>query len=244
MRETDPLLAPTRLLDFEVSAMVRLIEGRGWEKLPRHERIGTVYHFVRNEIAFGYNRADDITASELLGDGYGQCNTMGTLLTALPRGTDMRCRLHGFTIHKAPQRGAVPELGYSIAPAEILHSWVEAEDGRVNLESFILDAPFLGALQQTFPGTDCLNAPPIGWTCSYTDSEKSGIAPNFGTLDTPGAFYSGHRQKFGRLHDWLYRLPIRHWINACVRAIRAGRVPRVPGPNLPNHRHDEVSNAT
>jgi hypothetical protein len=255
MRETDPLLAPTRLLDFEVPAVARLIEDRGWGELPRHERIGAVYDFVRNEIAFGYNRADDIPASEVLGDGYGQCNTKGTLLMALLRGVGVRCRLHGFTIHKALQRGVVPELVYPIAPAEILHSWVEveAESGWINLEGFILDAPFLGALQQAFPGTEslcgygagteCLNAPPVGWTGSDTYIQKTGIARNFGTFDTPDAFYSEHHQEFGRLRDWLYRHLIRHWMNARVRAIRAGRVPRVPGLNPPNHRHNEASRA-
>jgi hypothetical protein len=174
---------------------------------------------------------------------------------ALLRGVGVRCRLHGFTIHKALQRGVVPELVYPIAPAEILHSWVEveAESGWINLEGFILDAPFLGALQQAFPGTEslcgygagteCLNAPPVGWTGSDTYIQKTGIARNFGTFDTPDAFYSEHHQEFGRLRDWLYRHLIRHWMNARVRAIRAGRVPRVPGLNPPNHRHNEASRA-
>lgn len=144
--------------------------------MPLHDRIGAIYDFVRNEIDFGYNRADDIPASEVLDDRYGQCNTKGTLLMALLRAVGVRCRLHGFTIHKALQRGVVPELIYPIAPAEILHSWIEVETeaGWVDLEGFILDTPFLLALQRSFPetrslcgygaGTDCLSAPPVGWT--------------------------------------------------------------------------------
>lgn len=256
MERTDPLLAPSPLLDFQKPAVATLVKDRGWGKLPRHDRIGAVYDFVRNEIAFGYNRSDDIPASEVLADGYGQCNTKGTLLMALLRATGVRCRLHGFTIHKALQRGVVPELVYPIAPAEILHSWVEveAEGGWINLEGFILDAPFLGALQQVFPGTeslcgygvgtDCLSAPPVGWIGSDTYIQKTGIARDYGSFDTPDAFYAMHHQQFGRLRDWLYRHLIRHWMNARVRAIRAGHVPRVPGLNLPNHRHDEVSRAT
>lgn len=73
---------------------------------------------------------------------------------ALLRGAGVRCRLHGFTIHKALQRGVVPELVYPAAPAEILHSWIEVETGTgIALEGFILDAPYLAALQRTFSDT-------------------------------------------------------------------------------------------
>ena len=40
----------------------------------------------------------------------------------LLRGVGIRCRLHGFAIHKALQRGVVPELVYPLAPPEILHT--------------------------------------------------------------------------------------------------------------------------
>ncbi|MGB0499059.1 MAG: transglutaminase-like domain-containing protein, partial [Rubricella sp.] len=95
------LLDATPLLDFPSDGIARLIEDRGWLRLSEHDRIGAAYDFVRNEILFGYNRADDIPASEVLADGYGQCNTKGTLLMALLRGLGLPCRLHGFSIHKA-----------------------------------------------------------------------------------------------------------------------------------------------
>ena len=176
MPAVDPLLTATRLLDFEAAPIADLVAGRGWQALGEHDRIGAVYDFVRNEIAFGYNRSDDIPASEVLADGYGQCNTKGTLVMALLRALGVRCRLHGFTIHKALQRGVVPELVYPVAPKEILHSWVEVEteNGWVDLEGFILDTPFLESLQREFgeteslcgygAGTGCLNAPPVEWT--------------------------------------------------------------------------------
>ena len=172
MQMTDPLLAPTKLLDFDAAPLAHLIETRGWRGLSEYDRIGAAYDFVRNEIAFGYNRADDIPASEVLSDGYGQCNTKGTLLMALLRGVGIRCRLHGFTIHKGLQRGVVPELVYPLAPQEILHSWVEIEfqDSWINLEGFILDDAFLKS-QTSFSNTDslrlgardCLGAPPVAW---------------------------------------------------------------------------------
>ncbi len=37
-------------------------------------------------------------------DGYGQCNTKGTLFMALFRSVDIPCRFHGFTIDKKLQK--------------------------------------------------------------------------------------------------------------------------------------------
>lgn len=256
MIQTSAQNAATRLLDYDTPQIAGLIRDRGWADLSRHAQIGATYDFVRNEIAFGYNRADDLRASEVLEDGYGQCNTKGTLFMALLRGLAIPCRLHGFTIHKALQRGVIPELIYPLAPAEILHSWVEVEteDGWVNLEGFILDAPFLQTLQQEFDGveslcgygagTGCLSAPPVEWTGSDTYIQKSGITRDLGPFDSPDEFYHKHHQKLGFLREWLYRHVIRHWMNARVRAIRKGNVPRWPRRSLPNHHHDEKTDTT
>ena len=53
----DRYLKATRMLDYEF------------------ERIKSIYGFVRDDILFGYNIDDDISASRVLSDGYGQCNT-------------------------------------------------------------------------------------------------------------------------------------------------------------------------
>ena len=252
MSPSTAVVASTQLLNFRHPSIAHLIADRGWTTFPILDRIGAVYDFVRNEIAFGYNRADDIPASEVLADGYGQCNTKGTLLMALLRGVGVRCRLHGFTIHKALQRGVVPEPVYPITPAEILHSWIEVETstGWIELEGFILDAPYLSALQRAFPGTprlcgygagtDDLHAPPVEWTGASTYIQKTGIARDFGTFDAPDDFYRTHRQELGLLRDWMYRRLVRHWMNARVRAIRAGRVPEF---GQPNHAHGDATHA-
>jgi hypothetical protein len=153
-------LQQTPLLDFASDPIRRLIEAEGWFQLPAFERIGAAYTFVRDRIAFGYNRDDNIPASAVLADGYGQCNTKGTLLMALLRALGVSCRLHGFTIHKALQRGVVPELVYGLVPDSVLHSWVEIyHDGRwTNLDGFILDRPFLSALQAKFPERAAISA--------------------------------------------------------------------------------------
>jgi transglutaminase-like putative cysteine protease len=148
------LLQPTALLDFTHPAIEAVVEERGWRQLPTFERIGAVYDFVRNEIAFGYNAGDELPASAVMADGIGQCNTKATLLIALMRAVGIACRFHGFTIDKPLQKGAITGLAYVLAPRRIIHSWVEvAFEGRwVNLEGFILDAPYLASLQRRFPG--------------------------------------------------------------------------------------------
>ncbi|GGL58586.1 hypothetical protein GCM10011392_11300 [Wenxinia marina] len=118
MSAPEPLLTETRLLDFNAPVIADLIASRGWADLEEEARAKAAYDFVRDEIAFGYNSGDAIPASAVLTDGYGQCNSKGTLLMALFRALNMRCRLHGFTIHKALQRGIVPKAVYTIAPAE------------------------------------------------------------------------------------------------------------------------------
>ncbi len=114
--DTEPrLLQPTRLLDFTHPAIDTLVERRGWRQLPAFERIGAVYDFVRNEIAFGYNASDELSASAVLADGVGQCNTKSTLLMALMRAVGIRCRYHGFTIDKPLQKGAITGIAYALA---------------------------------------------------------------------------------------------------------------------------------
>ena len=63
------LLQPTALLDFTHPAIEAVVQERGWRQLPTFERIGAVYDFVRNEIAFGYNAGDELPASAVMADG-------------------------------------------------------------------------------------------------------------------------------------------------------------------------------
>ena len=58
------LLRPTAILDYTHPRIEALIQSRGWRRLPTRERIAAIYDFVRNDIAFGYNLADDLPASQ------------------------------------------------------------------------------------------------------------------------------------------------------------------------------------
>ena len=236
--EMDKYLAPTALLDFEHPDIQALVEQRSWGELFLFDRIGAVYTFVRDEIEFGYNRADDIGASQVLRDGYGQCNTKAILLMALLRAVKVPTRFHGFTIEKSLQRGVVPELIYPITPDNIVHSWVEVYfDGKwLNLEGFILDRAYLDKLTASFPeaknfcgygaGTDDLQNPNVDWRGRDTYIQSTAINQDFGVFDNPDEFFSEHRQDFSWWKELLYSHGIRHWMNHRVQDIRCGKKAR------------------
>jgi hypothetical protein len=229
------LLRATALLDFQHPAIGKLIAARGWRDRPVHERIGAVYDFVRNEIAFGYNETDELPASRVLADGYGQCNTKGTLLMALLRATEVPCRIHGFTIDKALQKGAITGVAYWLAPRRIVHSWVEVWSGQrwVSLEGFILDSAYLASLQRRFPkatrfcgfgaATPNLTAPEVEWRGEDTFIQKEGIVDDFGVFDDPDAFYARHGSNLDGLKRWLFVHVVRHWMNRNVARIRGSQ---------------------
>lgn len=232
---TNQLLKATPLLDFEHVEIQALISHRKWAQLNQHDRIGAAYDFVRDEVAFGYNTSDDLAASAVLADGYGQCNTKSTLLMALLRALGVPCRLHGFTIDKALQKGAVTGWAYLLAPRNILHSWVEVQhEGRwINLEGFILDRPYLTALQQRFVshkgpflgygvGTSDLAAPAVDWRCDDTYIQRDGINQDFGVFDDPDGFYARYGANLSGPKRWVFQKMVRHMMNRNVDRIRRG----------------------
>ena len=229
------LTEPTELLDFKSPQIQQLIVERRWQALPEFERIGAIYDFVRNEIKFGYNQSDSLPASQVLADGFGQCNTKGILLMALLRANQIACRFHGFTIDKRLQKGAITGWAYVLAPASIIHSWVEIWfDGRwVNLEGFILDESYLIALQQTFPAakefcgfgaavTD-LRDPPVQWKGTDTYIQKEGINADFGIFNSPDDFYRKHGTNLSGVRKWVFESVVRAQMNRNVERIRLSK---------------------
>lgn len=81
---------------------------------------------------------------------------------ALLRGVGIPCRVHGFTIDKELQKGAMTGIVYKNAPENILHSWVEVYLDGVwyELEAFILDKQYLSQLQNA-------NSACTGAFCGY-----------------------------------------------------------------------------
>ena len=120
----DKYLRETRMVDFSNPAIQKLIQNMKWKEMGEFERIKAIYNYVRDDVLFGYNIDDGISASKVLADGYGQCNTKGTLFMALLRACNIPCRVHGFTIDKSLQKGAMTGFVYRNAPKSIFHSWI------------------------------------------------------------------------------------------------------------------------
>lgn len=229
-------LQATPLLDIGDPRITRLVDRQGWRRLPEADRIGAVYDFVRERIPFGYNTSDDLTASAVLTDGYGQCNTKTTLLMALLRASGVGCRLHGATIDKGLQHGVMVAPLYWFAPRSIIHTWAEIfTAGRwAGLEGVILDDGYLEGVrawtgQRAGPflgygvGTPDMQNPPVDWRGTDTRIQATGIDHDLGVFDDPDAFYREHGVNASGLRGWLYRTVMRTAMNRRVRAIRAAR---------------------
>ncbi|MDE5593402.1 MAG: transglutaminase-like domain-containing protein [Clostridiales bacterium] len=223
----------TKMLDFSHKSIQRLIISRDWLNLNEFDKIKSIYNFMRDEIKFGYNVSDKIPASKVLKDGYGQCNTKGTLFMALLRGVGIPCRVHGFTIDKELQKGAMTGIVYRNAPKNVFHSWVEVyyQDKWYNLEAFILDKDYLTKLQNKF--SDCTGSfcgygvavtdfqnPTIEWNANDTYIQSEGINQDFGVYDSPDELLKEHGQEMSKCKELTYRLIGRRLMNRNVKKIR------------------------
>lgn len=226
-------LKETKMLDYSSKNIQRLIQERNWNDIEVFERLKSIYNFVRDEILFGYNIDDNISASKVLEDGYGQCNTKGTLFMALLRACNIPCRVHGFTIDKELQKGAMTGIVYKNAPQNVFHSWVEVyfEDKWYELEAFILDMEYLRKLQRK--NSHCTGAfcgygvavkdfknPIIDFDRNNTYIQSEGINQDFGVYDSPDDLLKEHHQEMSVIKAFLYRNLGRHLMNWNVNKIR------------------------
>lgn len=226
-------LKETKMLDYSSKNIQRLIHERNWNDIEVFERLKSIYNFVRDEILFGYNIDDNISASKVLEDGYGQCNTKGTLFMALLRACNIPCRVHGFTIDKELQKGAMTGIVYKNAPQNVFHSWVEVyfEDKWYELEAFILDMEYLRKLQRK--NSHCTGAfcgygvavkdfknPIIDFDRNNTYIQSEGINQDFGVYDSPDDLLKEHHQEMSVIKAFLYRNLGRHLMNWNVNKIR------------------------
>ncbi len=226
-------LQATPMLNYDSNVIQQLIENRKWKDKDEFQKILEIYNFIRDEIKFGYNVDDTIEASRVLEDGYGQCNTKGTLFMCLLRAVGIPCRIHGFTINKTLQKGAMTGLMYSVAPKNIVHSWVEIffEGNWLNIEGFILDVHYLNKLQEKFSecngsfcgygvATNDFKKPQIDWNKNDTYIQKEGINQDYGIFNSPDEFFRKHNQELSPLKKWFYQNIGRKLMNQNVSKIR------------------------
>ncbi|NOU52664.1 transglutaminase family protein [Pseudoalteromonas sp. JBTF-M23] len=225
-------LSDTHLLDFKHPTIQALINEQGWLDIERYNALQDIYHFVKDDVVFGYSAHDILKASDVLKDGYGQCNTKGTLLMALLRAVGIPCRLQGFTISNNLKSGVMPKWILLFAPKEIIHSWVEVfiEGQWLELEGYIIDRQYLSAIQQRFKhhhgtfigygiATPCLQNPDNEFNGESTYIQKESIIKSLGHFNEPDSFYCKFSNLAG-IKKWLYQLVFRHIINLNIKHLR------------------------
>ncbi|WP_224067818.1 transglutaminase-like domain-containing protein [Vibrio penaeicida] len=235
-------LVSSPMVDFEHPSIQSLIERKGWRALPPFRAIKAIYNFVRDDILFGYNFDDTIPASQVLKDGYGQCNTKGTLLIALLCAVGVHTRFHGFTIDNQLQKGAIPAYLFVAAPKRIIHSWVEIWYGDQwrEVEGYIIDSDYLSRVQQRFSdqcdafrgygiATSCLQNPENDWNGGNTYIQREGIVDDFGVYTHPDAFYAEKGSNLKGVKRVLFRYVLRHLMNRNVNRIRGEGIRTILG---------------
>ncbi len=233
MEKENRYIKETTLLDFSSPLVLNLVLERGWNNLESVEKVKSIYNYVRDEILFGYNSSDRISASSVLKSGYGQCNTKAILFMAILRCVGIECRIHGFEIDRRIQKGAMSGFIYRLSPGGIIHSWVEVHLCGVwyNLEGIILDKRYLEKIQRKFSkhsgtfigyGVACkdLGNPMIDFSLNNTYIQRLAIIKDYGTFDSPDELFEMHNQELSFFKKFLYSHFARHVMNRNVRRIR------------------------
>lgn len=210
-------LKETKMLNFNSAKISDLVREKGWLELDEFHKIKNIYEFVQNDILFGYNSTDILSAVEVLQDGFGQCNTKATLLMALLRSVNIPCRLHAFNVSKDFQKGALPQIIYLLAPKYILHTWVEVffNDKWIALEGVIIDKNYLYTVQQKYTeykgiykkfaiATKDVETVNIDWTGNDVFIQKEAVVDDYGIFSSPDILFSKHTQNMSKIKLYLY----------------------------------------
>ncbi len=229
-------LKETAMLNFSSTAIKELIDSKGWREMSEYDRIGAVYDYVQNDIQFGYNASDTLTAEQVLTDGYGQCNTKATLLMALLRSVGIPCRLHAFDVSKDFQKGATSGIISVLAPATIVHTWAEVLfNGQwLALEGVITDRRYFEAVKRKYGNVQgefrrCaiavkdISTHYIDWKGESTYVQSIAVVNDYGVFDSPDDFFAKHVQSWGKIKNFAYVHYGRKVMNRNVRRIRNGK---------------------
>lgn len=205
------------MLNYQAPQIADLINKQKWNDLNEFEKIGAIYDYVQNKILLGYNKYDNLTATQVLADGIGQCNTKATLLMALLRAVGVPCRLHGTKVTKVFQRSLMPKIMAKLAPPLIVHTWAEVYyNGEwLSLEGVITDKAYISGLQKKFPDyngkffdyavavKDFSNLQ-IDWKGENTTVQQQAVIKDIGVYDTPDDFYAVYKQEYRGIKKFMY----------------------------------------
>lgn len=226
-------LKNTVMLNYQTPQIADLINTQKWSDLNEFEKIGAIYDYVQNKILLGYNKYDNLTATQVLADGIGQCNTKATLIMALLRAVGVPCRLHGTKVTKVFQRSLMPKIMAKLAPPLIVHTWAEVyyNGDWLSLEGVITDKTFISGLQKLFPehkgkffdfavAVKDFNNLQIDWKGENTTVQQQAVVKDLGVYDTPDEFYAEYKQEFCGIKKFMYESVGRKIMTRKVAKIR------------------------
>lgn len=226
-------LKNTVMLNYQTPQIADLINTQKWSDLNEFEKIGAIYDYVQNKILLGYNKYDNLTATQVLADGIGQCNTKATLIMALLRAVGVPCRLHGTKVTKVFQRSLMPKIMAKLAPPLIVHTWAEVyyNGDWLSLEGVITDKTFISGLQKLFPehkgkffdyavAVKDFNNLQIDWKGENTTVQQQAVVKDLGVYDTPDEFYAEYKQEFRGIKKFMYESVGRKIMTRKVAKIR------------------------
>lgn len=210
-------LKETDMLNYGAQEIASLIDSRKWRDLNEFDRIGAIYDYVQNNILLGYNKYDNLTATQVMADGIGQCNTKATLLMALLRAVGIACRLHGTKVTKVFQRSLMPKIMAKLAPPLIVHTWVEVyyKGEWLSLEGVITDKAYINGLRRLLPthegkffdyavAVEDFGNLQIDWKGENTTVQQQAVVEDLGVFDSPDVFYGEYKQEYRGLKKFLY----------------------------------------
>lgn len=135
-----------RMLSDHIHPSVRAMASQLTSLIPnRMDKLRAVFHFVRDEIQFGFPpKWDDVSASETLEYQVGYCNTKATLFHALCKAAGIPSRIRTGLIDINIMKGIFPAFAFPFLPKSGGHSWSEVNiDGLWKpVDSYINDKPF------------------------------------------------------------------------------------------------------
>ncbi|MDE7083600.1 MAG: transglutaminase-like domain-containing protein [Clostridia bacterium] len=230
-------LKDTALLNYREQSIVNLIDSQNWNNLNEFDKIGAIYDYVQNVILLGYNKYDNLTATQVIADGLGQCNTKATLLMALLRAVSIPCRLHGTKVTKVFQRSLMSKFMAKLAPPLIVHTWAEVYyNGEwLSLEGVITDKAYISGVQKLFPkckgkffdyaiAVKDFGNLQIDWKGENTTVQQQAVVEDLGVFDTPDEFYSEYKQTYRGLKKFTYENIGRKIMTKKVAKIRQGKI--------------------
>jgi hypothetical protein len=147
-------------------------------KASTTDKVASIFHFVRDEIKFGFPpKWDAVKASELLAYGVGYCNTKATLFVALCRAANVSARVHCSLIDLGIMRGVFPSISFPFLPKVGSHSWSEVQiEGQWKpIDSYINDKAFYESARRRLE----VSGRPFGYSVSFMEG-KSSCEFNFG----------------------------------------------------------------